>query len=437
MSTERWIGNAVAIKEVRTITIASTWAAADTATVTINGKDMVLTCGTNIATTDVANALKEAYNGENFGAGNSDYTVSPQGGGAAIGEHAELTASVSGSVVTLTGDKAGKPFTVTVTETTAGTGTATGATVTAATGPNHWDNADNWDDGSVPIDADDIIFDSGDVDCLYGLSPAIQPTSFTRTKNYTGKIGLADINADNNSLKYHEYRTTSLTFDDNTATCTYTLEGSGGRTRINAGAGQSIFIVKGKTTRELADVPEILLLGTHASNEIDLQKGDVGVAYYGGEVSTVATVKMGWITSQSSDSDLIFGSGSTLTTITKNGGDLWLEDNVTTVTQTGDGETYINGTATCTTLTVRGGTCFYNSTGTLTTVTVSGTGTLDFSSDDRAKTVTNPVEIYGSTAQFIDPNKVVGSLVVDLNEAANTENLDLGTHIRLTRGAVA
>jgi hypothetical protein len=89
-------------------------------------------------------------------------------------------------------------------------------------------------------------------------------------------------------------------------------------------------------------------------------------------------------------------------------------------------------------VTVRGGRCVYNSTGTLGGApVVSGTGHLDFSQDLRAKTVTNPIDVYGPDAKVSDPTKVVGTLVVDLDETSNSSNIDIGTNIRLTRGAVA
>jgi len=86
-------------------------------------------------------------------------------------------------------------------------------------------------------------------------------------------------------------------------------------------------------------------------------------------------------------------------------------------------------------LSVLGGTCVYNSNGTLSgTAVIGGSGTLDFSQDLRTKTVANPINVYGAKSKLLDPNKVIATLVVDLNQLANSDNLELGTNIKLTRG---
>jgi hypothetical protein len=91
------------------------------------------------------------------------------------------------------------------------------------------------------------------------------------------------------------------------------------------------------------------------------------------------------------------------------------------------------GTGGITTLTADGGSIVYNSTGTLGTAIVSENGALDFSHDPRPKTVTNPVQLYGDNATLNDPDQVVGSLVVDMEQSNNLTNIALGTNIKLTR----
>jgi hypothetical protein len=91
------------------------------------------------------------------------------------------------------------------------------------------------------------------------------------------------------------------------------------------------------------------------------------------------------------------------------------------------------GTGGITTLTADGGSVVYNATGTLGTAIVSESGSLDFSQDPRPKTVTNPIQLYGNNATLNDPNQVVSSLVVDLEQSDNLANVALGTNIKLTR----
>jgi hypothetical protein len=439
MATKRWIGNAPAVAQVNTFLFAGTWEATDIVVFTIGTKSVsVVTGSATIAT--LGATLAAAWNA-------LDSTAYP--------EFSEITASFSTATLTLTADTAGKPFTVTISTTETGGGAAdaqtiegttstTGTVATANSGPNVYSLAANWDTGTVPVDADDIYFDSGSVDCLYDLSySAVTPASITIGPGYSGEIGLPETNEDNSATPYREYRTTYLTLGVSTdaTNIALTVNGGGGRVKINHGSSQYTANIKNTGQRAESQIPTLLLKGTHASSSISISKGDLGVAYFGGETSTVLTLNVGFQTNPAGDSSVVLGSGVTLTnaTIVMTGGTL--ETNSAT-----------SGTATITQydgllklqaggqlgLTVRGGTCVYNSTGTLGGApVVSGTGHLDFSQDLRAKTVTNPVDVYGPDAKVSDPTKVVGTLVVDLDETANSANINIGTNIRLTRGAVA
>jgi hypothetical protein len=213
MATINWIGNAHDVKQISTITVANTWAAGDTATMTINGKDLIVTIGaTGTATTEVATSLKEAWMSATRLDGTGTWAATSNCGGQEFGEFAEATASVSGSVVTIIANKAGVPFTLSVTETTAGSGTATGATSTAATGKEFWDNGDNWSGGSVPSTDDVVIFKDSDVSCRYGLQNGGKAVTIQQWMSYTGEIGLPAINR--NGIPYYEYRQRYLRLDN-------------------------------------------------------------------------------------------------------------------------------------------------------------------------------------------------------------------------------
>ena len=51
------------------------------------------------------------------------------------------------------------------------------------------------------------------------------------------------------------------------------------------------------------------------------------------------------------------------------------------------------------------------------------------------RTGTGTFSVFGAQARVSDPNKVVTTLVLDLDETSNSANLALGSNIRLTRGA--
>ena len=224
MATKYWVGRAHAVRQITTITVANTWAAADTAVCKINEKELTITCGSTTTTTaTVAAAIKEAWMASSGLDGTSSSSNATSNfGGQEFGEFREVTATVSGSVVTLTANTPGKPFTVTVTETTAGTGTATGSTTQTATGPNHWDNVDNWIDSldltsgstGAPANDDTVDFRNSNISCKYGLPNASKEVTFNVWRSYTGEIGLPFINRDDPSYPYTEYRQRYVRLDD-------------------------------------------------------------------------------------------------------------------------------------------------------------------------------------------------------------------------------
>lgn len=411
MATVRWIGNALPVAQVTTITISGTWATSDTATVTINNKDITITIGTDTTTANVATAIKEAINGDTqTGTGDHTFSVS---NGQSIPEFREVTATVASNVVTLTADSTvGKPFTVTTSESTASSDgdVGTPSTTTAATGPHHFDNADNWSTGSVPVDADDIWFDSGSVSCLYGLGQsAVTPTSINVTMGFTGSIGLPEVNTDTSGYSYREYRNTYLalgTSSDATNIAVNIGSGPGqgsGRIKIDNGSSQATVNVRNTGQSSETGVPSLLWKGTHASTVFNITKGNAGIGFFSDDSATVATLRVGYQTNQLGDSTVECGESVTLTTVDVTGGSLATRSNVTTANVNGGTLTHIEGTMG--TLNLDSGNCIYRSDGTMTTANVGSGGTLDFRQDMRARTVTNCQLNDG--ASYYDPNGTV------------------------------
>lgn len=409
MSTVTWTGNAHSVKQISTITIANTWAAADTCTITINGKDLVVTCGSTTTTTAlVATAIKEAW----MASGRLDGTSSSSDatsnfGGQDFGEFRELVATVSGSVVTLTAVTAGKPITLAVAENTAGTGTATLATSQTATGKHHWDNGDNWDGGSVPANDDTVVFRDSDISCKYGLPNGSKEVTIQQWRSYTGEVGLPAINRDDPSYPYVEYRQRYVRLDD---------AGTGADIAHRFGLGQDgsgcrLFNLKHSTVKCSPVVyhtaqPLAERIGTKALNicctantstinvlsgSVDFSSQDSGVSAYeivtiaGGDcrcvgggihtgVSTVVTISGGTIT---------VGQSGAINTIFVRGGILRLE----------------NQTGTIAGLNAFGGVVDYASAATITTLTVSGT--FDARGDAGGFTVVTASLYRG--AKFYDP----------------------------------
>ena len=450
MTERRWQPKATPVPEKYTITVANTWAAADTATVTINEKDLTLTVGSLVTTAQVATSISQMINGETF----TDTTAAASITGDKVGEFSNITATVSGSVVTCTGGRLdtdgtqthlrSRPFTLTATEVTAGTGTATAASTQVATGPHHWDNVDNWSGGAVPVDSDDVVFDDGSVSCLYsmGVPTAVSLATLKRRKSYTGKIGLANQNTDNPALPFYEYLTQYLTLGAvaDAVTMVVTLESDGGRTFIDNGDAQATWNIRSKaSSREIPEVPAILIKSTHVSCTLDLQAGDVGVAFYDGEAAALATIRVGYIDDQAGDAKLYLGDGvTTLTTTTQTGGTVQFDSALVTYNLQGGVLTVGDaGAPTVTTLNIDGGTCFYRGAGTMTTVNVGGGGTLDFRAGTKPVTVTNTNFYEGSA--FYDPQgRVTHTNGIDLIRCnvAQLVAFEHVQHITITFSAV-
>lgn len=424
-NTLRWRSASLNKRQADTITIANTWAQNDTCTLTINNVDFVITIGTLVTTTQVATTIKEALNGTTL----TDTSASCQPpisdiGAQFIPQFSELTATSSSAVVTVTangsGALAGKPFTLTAAENTAGTGTATRAASVTPTSQYHASEVDNWDGTNSPADGDTLIWDSGSNDVRWGLNTyqggsTAQPTTVTVYKSFTGNIGLPEVNSDNSSKLYPEYRTTYFTLDDNTATTTFNLEvgeGTGsGRLKFDSGAGQAVVNIFGKGSRIDTGTPCVLWKGSHASNVVRNNAGDLGIAFFGGETATVATLVTG--DGPTSQASTICGTGVTLTTVTCSGGSL--ETNSAYTTGTANAGNWVHKAGTAGSTTVNKNATFYpNGAATLTTLDING-GKVDCTKGTATFTVTNTITMSAGS-QFLDPAGRSGNVVIQLRD---------------------
>lgn len=344
MATRRWVGNAPAKAQINTITPANV-GIGNTFTVTINAKAITFTAtaGTVANVTAGLTALLRA----------SEW-----------GEFTEITWTDSTTHITATANTAGKPFTQT-SSATGGTATNTTATTTASSGPNDLNLAANWSGTTLPTTGDDVIFDNSDIDVLYNLSALSAETMLTVLvdRTFRGRIGLPEINEDGD--EYVEYRAQYLTW----GATTQTVNTAGPRCKISNAAVQTALTIDSEGQSE-DELPCILWKGTHASNVVTVLRGDVGVAFYGGESAVIATLTIGFQDSQTSDATVYVGTPTTLTTVTMHGGDVTINSAATTVTKRA-GTLTIRGTGAYTTITSHDGTTKYQSSGTVTTFNIA------------------------------------------------------------------
>jgi hypothetical protein len=407
VSTNYWIGNAHATKQLDTITIAGTWAANDTVTCTIGGKDLIVTIVNGTTTAQVAASIAAAWNANTRldGTTIANNTNTSNAGGQEFGEFSEATAVVyatSDTIVRIIGTKAGRPFTLSVTEATAGDGTATEATPQAATGPWHWNNVDNWSLGAVPVDDDIVVFKDNDVSVKYGLPNATLEVTIQQWMSYTGDIGLAPTNTDNAGKPYYEYRQRYVRLDDN---------GGGSdiahRFGMGQGTGSGLINVRHATVKcspivyntgspRSTGSKALNIACTANTSTINILGGSVDFSSQDGVTAAFVNVKQ-----SGGDSRSDSGIHTVAAVVTMSGGRMLVGGGALATAHVRGGLLRFEGqTGTITTLNIlKGGTVEYASTATITTVTVKE-GTFDARPDAGTFTCTNAVLYPGN---WFDP----------------------------------
>ena len=442
MSTKRWIGAAVPVAQVDTLTIGGTIEVGDLFKVTINNKVFSFAATSTVAATN-ATAFVAAWNA-------LSQSIWP--------EFQEMTAAAtSGGALTITAKASGKPFTLAVSTTesdgsSADSQTFTRTATTANSGPSVADVPANWQGGVIPADGDNIVFDTGKVDVLYNLDQhTISPASITILPGYTGKIGLSENNTDGGSTaSYPEYRAKYLQFGNvgDAQTVTVTCSGGGGRIKLDTGTAVTVLQINDTASSVETNVPTFLWKGSNTGNTLVIQKGSFGAAFFAGETSQLYAIEQGFKTNVSGDSAVSLGAGVTLTNalITQTGGTIEINSAITGTAsvQIFGGTMTINGTGGVTGLGIFGGTVIYNTTGVLDgNVLIYGKGNLDFTQDLRPKTVTNPITVNGQQAGLNDQYLVVGAIIstvytagvitVDCVGTGNNPNINLGDNVTINR----
>lgn len=377
MATVRWVSKAQKTKQLNTITPANV-AIGNTFTVTINGKTVTYTAAANTVADVTAGltALLQACTEPEF---------------------LEVTWANATTAITGTANTAGTPFTQT-SSAAGGTATLTTVVTTANSSPNDLNNAINYSGGSLPVNGDDLIFDAGDASAsvLWNLGSlsAVTLNSLTRRNTFTGAIALPEFNT--NGSGYFEYRPTELNLPATTATWEQAASDGVASVKWNAGSAQTTATVRGQGS-SAPGFEAMWFRGTHASNVINAEQASLAIAPVAGNAATILTLN-------AEDSTVRMGSGLTGPTTINNRNSL-IEANATftTLNQTGaSAETDVKQAAAATTLTIDDGSVFWLSSGTITTANVGANGTLDFSRDNRTRTVTNKVNLYKG-ATYNDP----------------------------------
>ena len=406
MATIFWDPKALAVAQVDTVQVTA-FHADTTYTLTVNGIALIAVAGvTNVTAT--ALAMVTAWN----------LLTHPYATG--------ITASNDAGVITLTADTAGEPNTVTSSK--SGTGTIGSVTsVTAATGPNDWNNALNFSGGAIPVNTNDVVIDNTSVSILFGLNQSGMSgtlASLTIGAGFTGKIGLNRNKFLTNGAEATnagEYRPDYLQVEVVGVISISDDSGSGvtqksQRLKIDNGANAGTFrIFSSAVLENSADAPRppVQLLSASASSTVEASNGFIGVAVaVPGETATFGTIN-------TSGARIVTGKGLTLTSFIQSAGpgsSLRAAGTVTTVTING-GSLETSGSFAITTLNSSGGEVICNSTGTITNLNSTG-GRFNFIKSKEARTVTNTKIDPGGSIAY-DPAVVTLTNKITSNVAVN------------------
>lgn len=383
MATTTFLGAAEAVAQVATASIDSVdgTPANNTFTVTIGGVAISQVGDTDVATTAAALVvLLEASTHPYF---------------AAI-----TWTNPSAGNITGTADTAGVPFTAALTETGAGSGSVTDfSDDTACTGPNFWDDADNWSEGSVPGASDDVHLKDSAINICWALDQnSVTVGSITIHDTYTGRLGLNSTvfatSADGTSTsatQKAEYRDCYLKINPTTLFIGVS-QGVGsaagsGRILIDTHTNAAnITVYDTANVAAEAGKAAVRLRTNSASAKLHVKDAPGGV-FLGTREDTEDAATIGDVTvSPAATSRVILGVDSTCTTWRQSGGRNRIQASVTTATATG-GELVAEGAVAVTTMNVDGAEMLWNSTSTVTTLNLDG-GLADFTGNAAAKTIT-------------------------------------------------
>jgi hypothetical protein len=390
MAVTNWLARALATAQVVTLTPGGTIEVGDIFIVTINGKSVSYAAtGTTIAS--VATGLAAALSA------------------STITEFAAITWADSTTHVTGTANTAGVPFTVSVSTTEsngdpADAQTFIAATTTAATGPNHWDNAINWSGGAVPVNGDiaNVNLDFGSV--LYGLAQSavtLAELNIFSAGDTQNTVGLPKVNAEGYTEYLADYLAIGFT------ACR--IDCGSPRVKLDAGSVQFELEILRTGQSQETGTPAVLIKGTNAANVADVVQGEAGFGYFDGESFAGASLTIG------PDASVKTGIGAVIAD-TVSTGTLLFQGTGTNLECDG-GVTEIRGEPGLSTLVCSGGETQGKFGGTVADVVV-GPGTLDVSLDNTPRTFGTCTLRIGGT--IIDPNEsIIYSTGITLEEGVS------------------
>jgi hypothetical protein len=416
MSIKIWRGDALGVQQIDSITPGAV-NVGNVFSVTINSKTVTFTA-TTPTVANVTAGLRAACTAQG---------VPPEFG--------EILWTDKSTYLEAKSQVFGRPFTVS----TSATGGATLQTLvtTANTGPNNWDEPNNWQPTGLPVNNDDVYIENTNSSIWYGISQAaVTLNSLNIAASFTGQIGLPRFTATN----YYEYRPPWLSISATNINIGSGTGNGSGRIKIDSGTIQTTMVILGSGNTLENGVEAILWKGTHNLNQVEITKGTLGLAPFAGDLATVNFLRVGFQLNAQGDSLVRGGIGLTLNDVEQSGGTINLNNAVTTVNKT-DGILQVFGSAPVTNLNIYGGTLNWLSNGAITTLTGSGGSTIDFSKDMRPFAI-GTCNLYGRV-KYLDPYKRVtygggtGGINLNFIGIEDLQALQLGKNFKIVPQVVS
>lgn len=386
MAIVKWRGDAPGVAQVDVQTIAGTPAAGSYFQATCNGKSLRYTIPASVVsgfTQDLIDGFiaKWATN------------ASAQNG---IGEFMEVAVTqYDTSKLAFTSLVPGVPFTFTY---SAGGGASQSNDATnsvASSGPNDASVLANYSTGALPTTTvDELWFQDCENMPQFGLTAlaaiALTKVVFQGTNGPCGRDRFQTIGR----TTYLEYRNQYLQLKMNSGSAPLLIDCTTPLLKLDTQTFQTLMLVSDTGT---ASTIALYWIGTHASNAITVDKGRVAIAYYPGEVATVLTLAMGYVSEPDSDAQVTYGVGTTMGTVSKTGGTLNAATGLTTLTQRAGTSRFDDGSIT--TATIYAGKFVYAGNDTITTLAIWPGAEAWFNESNQARTITNTTIYPGSTWQ--------------------------------------
>jgi len=397
MAKIRWIGGAIAVAQVDTVTPANV-EIGDIFKITLTddaGHSYQISYTAAAATVkDVVEGLK---------------ALAVAAKSAGYSPWADVTVTEDDAKCTIAADDAGVPFYVATATVDGGgnnTQTLVDANITPNSGPNDAKTAANWSGGALPVAADEVSIDRTADNILYGLDfSAVLLARLLLPASFTGKLGQAEV------LGAGYFRVGATIVNIGEQPGSVSLNGSP-RIKLDLGADASTIVVYSTSAAaEESDIglPPVRILCNNAATVLHLKKGKAAVAgEIFSEVSTLASAQQSWTDSQATDTELTLGEGCTIPELTKTGGSAVVNCALTTLTQRGQGTCETRGAGAVGAMAIYGGTVYPNATGQIGAITIDGDGaTVDFTRSTQPREVASDIICRLGDVAF-DPDVVAG-----------------------------